>query len=77
MSFILTYFYIPTHLQKHAVTQAYAQHGLLLIQDFFHIAKARRMAWVEYVAHMREMTACNILVRAPERKRPLARLRLK
>jgi len=37
---------------------------------------SRRMRWVGHVAHVRDRKGmCRVLVRKPERKRPLERLR--
>jgi hypothetical protein len=44
--------------------------------DEFNVVKSKRMRWSGYVAHMREERGLHkVLVRKPERKRPLGRPR--
>jgi hypothetical protein len=44
--------------------------------DIIRTIKSRRMSWAGHVARMGKKTnACRILVRKPERKRPLGRPR--
>jgi hypothetical protein len=51
-------------------------HGLYSSPSIVSVIKARRMRWAGHVARMREMRgAYNILVRRPEGRRPLGRLR--